>query len=139
MLKFDVLRYVSTRETITTIKIMEHTHHCQRYLSRPLSKPLLSSVPLYIYETFHWLPIIIDLLVFFFLEFYTNKTIQYVFVWSGSFYLIILRSTHVTAFIKNSFLFIAQWYTILWMNINLFIHLLVDEHWVVSCSWPLQI
>lgn len=55
-----------------------------------------------------------------------------------SFYLIILRSTHVTAFIKNSFLFIAESYTILWMNINLFIHLLVDEHWVASCPWPLQ-
>lgn len=45
--------------------------------------------------------------------------------------IMVLRFTHFAACITRSFLFIAKWYSIVWLYHNLSFHLLI-EIWVVS-------
>ena len=53
--------------------------------------------------------------------------------------IVILRFTHVTTSVNSSLLFIDELYSIVWIYHNLFIHLIVDGHWIVFSFWLLQI
>ena len=49
----------------------------------------------------------------------------------------LLRFIHVVVCIESTFLFIAEWYSISWIYLNLFIRSLVDVP--MGCLWLLAI
>lgn len=55
-------------------------------------------------------------------------TIYTFFVWFLLLKKIIKRFTHVVGHVSNSFLYIAEWYSILWPHQNLFIYSSVDAY-----------
>lgn len=66
-----------------------------------------------------------DTLVLHVLELHINGIIQYVLFWVWEFFLLnimSIRFIHVITSIMSSSLFIVQWYFILWIYHNLFIH-----------------
>lgn len=61
---------------------------------------------------------------------------------AGFFYLIFSRIFHIVACLVTLFLFIAQYYSVVWIRIycmdipHLFVHQLMN-FWVVSTFWPI--
>lgn len=66
----------------------------------------------------------------FFLEFHITGSIQYIVICIGFllFSIMILKSIHIVACINNSFLFVAEWNSRVWMYHILFTHLLAGGH-----------